>query len=559
MDDNESPVKQQMYNFLFLGEKTEALLPFFKQFFEMGIEFPRTSGLFYYPSRVSDTCLIRAFAAFPSSLEMIATPKEFGEADCIVLVINVQNNEHFGDFIPLFQAILEKKLACPPVAIIGIAIDQDKARQVSYFGMVALKHFIATTFKPAESHLIEWNVQRKTGADKSIGSMFSDMIRAIDICRHDTRAVLSRNTVRNEILNLKRDMQSWKFLDKKSGLKYLIADEHFCMHAMNQCGTRFLGYNRDLMTRHGLDASFVKDILDEWEGLNDVEGVSKEAIEGVHKKHVQLFEAKRKYLAPRSLDRLVVDLHIDLPVAKAVLRELLAELHEVDIHHTQAIVEELSSITELIIIFASQPIFYHLPNEKMGVGSIDNIEMLSGMFHVLDILRNQVYTTSEDEKKSVEKIKYGSLNLTIAHGKRAKCIIHSLRGLTDEILKKVEQYLDSFERAFASRLDNYNGEVNVFNETGRKLYDDIFTPLPVGQVNTNWRVASIGDDLRSVLTSNQMRVLDSIARMQAEGVIGNHFHLEDIFSQIAGRAKLSVSDLLLLLPGELLVMDSPAP
>ncbi|MEX2683813.1 MAG: hypothetical protein Q6373_019730 [Candidatus Sigynarchaeota archaeon] len=555
MADTETQVKQQMYNFVFLGEKTEALFPFFKQFFNSRIEFPRTSGMFYYPYHVSD-CLIRAFAAFPSSLEMIAIPKEFSDADCIVLIINVQNNEHFGDFIPYFQAILEKKLVCPPLAIIGITINQDLPRQVSYFGMVALKHFIAKTFKPAESHLIEWNVQNNKGIEKSIESMFFEMTCAVDLYRRDTRAVLSKNTVRSEILNLKRDIQSWKFLDKKTGLKYLIADEVFCMRAMNQGGRHFLGYNRDLMIRHGLDPLFVKDILDEWEDLNNVEGVSKEAVESVRKKHADLFEKKRRYLAPRSLSKLVIDLRIDLPVAKAVLRELQEELHEVDIHQTQAIVEELSSITELIIIFASQPVFYHLPNEKMGVGSIDNIEMLSGMFHVLDILRNQVYTTSQDEKKNVEKIKYGSLNLTIAHGNRVKCIIHSLRELTEEILKKVEQYIDSFENVFASKLDNYNGEVNVFNDMGRKLYDDIFTPLPVSHVNMNYRLANISYELRNLLTSNQQRVLNAIAQMQKEGIIGTQFHLEDIFSQIASRAKISLSDLLLLLPGELLERDS---
>jgi hypothetical protein len=239
------------------------------------------------------------------------------------------------------------------------------------------------------------------------------------------------------------------------------------------------------------------------------------------------------------------------------MRELRDVIHEVDVHHTQEIVEELSSITEIIIIFASQPVFYHLPNEKMGVGSIDNIEMISGMFHVLDILRNQVYTTSQEEKKTVEKIKYGNLNITIAHGKRVKCVIHSLRGLSDDILKKTEQYVDAFETNFATNLDNYKGEVNVFTERGRRLYDDIFTPLPVNQVNTNWRVANIGTELRSVLTSNQIRVLESIKGLQAEGIIGNLFHLEDIFSQIAARSRLSLSDLLLLLPGELLVRDSP--
>ncbi|MBN2151146.1 MAG: hypothetical protein JW839_06875 [Candidatus Lokiarchaeota archaeon] len=559
MDENEAQAKQQMYNFLFLGEKADALLPFFKQLFDMGIEFPRASGMFYYPSRVSDTCLIRAFAAFPSSLEMIATPKEFGDADCIVLVINVQNNEHFGDFVPYFQAILEKKLACPPVAIVGITLHHERAREVSYFGMVALKHFIATTFKPAETHLIEWNVHRKTGTEKHIRSTFADIMRAVDRERHDTRPVLSRTAVRNEAINLKRELQSWKFLDKRAGLKHLIADEQFCMHGMNRASSRFHGYNRELLVRHGLDASFAKDILDEWENLDDVDTVSKGEVEAVRREHVNLFEAKRKYLAPRSLSELIIGTHMDLPVAKAVLRELRDDKHEVDIHHTQSIVEELSSITELIIIFASQPIFYHLPNEKMGVGSVDNIEMLSGMFHVLDILRNQVYTTEQEEKKTVEKIKYGSLNLTIAHGRRAKCVIHSLRGLTDDMLKKVERYLDSFELTFASRLDDYKGEVNVFNDTGRKLYDDIFTPLPLNQVNTNWRVANTGDESRDVLTSNQVRVLDSIARMQAEGVIGVKFHLEDIFSQIASRARLSQSDLLLLLPGELLVRDSPAP
>ncbi len=558
MDDLEAQVKQQMYNFLFLGEKTEALLPFFKQFYDVRIEFPRTSGMFYYPSRVSDTCLVRAFAAFPSSLEMIATPKEFGEADCIVQVINVQNNEHFADFVPFFQAILEKKLACPPVIIIGLTIDQNVPRQVSYFGMVALKHFIATTFKPAESHLIEWNVQGMAGTKESIGSMFLDIMHAVDRDRHDTRAVLSKATVRNDILNLKKEIQEWKFLDKRAGLKYLIADEHFCMQTKCE-GTRFMGYHRELMIQQGLDASFVKDILDEWEGLDGGDGVSKESIEIAHKKHPQLFDAQRKYLVPRSLSNLAVDLQMDLPAAKAVLWELRDEIHDVDIHHTQAIVEELSSITELIIIFASQPIFYHLPNEKMGVGSVDNIEMISGMFHVLDIMRSQVYTTSQEEKKTVEKIKYGSLNLTIAHGKRTKCVIHSLRGLSDEILKKIEQYVASFELTFSTKLDNYNGEVNVFAESGRKLYDDIFTPLPMNQINTNWRVANIGNDLRSVLTSNQLRVLESIAGMQSEGLIGNQFHLEDIFSQIATRARLSLSDLLLLLPGELLVRDSPTP
>ncbi|NMC05694.1 MAG: hypothetical protein GYA24_10805 [Candidatus Lokiarchaeota archaeon] len=557
MDDPDQ-AKQRMYNFLFLGEKMDALLPFFKRFFDTRIEFPRTSGVFYYPSRVSDTCLMRAFAAFPSSLEMIATPKEFGEADCIVVVINVQNNDHFGDFIPFFQAILDKKLACPPVVIIGLTITPEFPRQVSYFGMVALKHFIATTFKPADSHLIEWNLQRDTfDAKRHIESMFSDVMRTIDDHRHDTRAVLTKATTRNDILNLKKEIHAWKFLDKKAGLKFLIADEYACMHAMNREGTRFPGYHREFMIKHGLDASFVKDVLDEWEDLDATASVPRNAMEDVYRNVPGLLDAGKKYLAPRSLSNLVVDLHLDLPVAKAIMREMRVDgTREVDIHHTRDIVEELSSITELIVIFASQPVFYHLPNVKMGVGSIDNIEMISGMFHVLDILRNQVYTTSQEEKKSVEKIKYGNLNITIAHGKRAKCIIHSLRGLSNELLKKMEQYIDSFERTFASTLENYKGEVNVFTERGRRLFDDIFTPLPTSQVNTNWQVVNVPPETRGVLTSNQLRVLESIESLQAEGIIGTRFHLEHVFSQIAARARLSLSDLLLLLPGELLVRDS---
>ena len=539
---------------MFLGEKNEALLKFFREFFDKKIEFSRTSGIFYYPYKISSG-LIRVFAAFPASLELIVTPKEYTETDCIVLVINMQNQEHFGDFVPFYQAILEKKLNCPPIIIIGLTTDQEKPRQISYFGMVALKSFICKTFKPADAHFLEWNLHSSFNGIDAISNIFQEMLPIIDKTKIDAKTSFPRNLVKPEVRRLIKEMQEWKFLDKQKGLKHLIEDEHLCMHGGLFSSTRFKGYNRDLLIRHGLDPAFVKDILDAWESWFDDTKAAPDFIEAMKQKFPDYFDESKKFLAPRCLATLVADHGLDIQPAKSLLKILQKDESDIDLHHTQSIVEEMASITELIIIFGSQPVFYHFPNKKMGIGSMTNIDMLSGMFQVLDIMRSQVYISELDEKKAVEKIKYGSLNLTIAHGKRAKCIIHSIRELTDDLLKKTEQYLDAFERVFQTTLDAYKGETNIFNEGGKKLYDDIFTPLPVTHINKNWLLKSFSEVERSMLTRNQLRVLDAITDMQQKKIIGTTFHIEDVFSQIAAHVRLSLSDLLLILPGELLELS----
>lgn len=539
----------KMFTFMFLGEKKAALLAFFKNFFGEHVEFPKASGIFYFPYNIPNA-LIRTFAAFPASLELLITPKEFGETDCIVLIIDVLNHEHFGDFIPYFHAILEKKMRCPPVIIIGLIGDESAPRQVSYFGLVALKAFITRAFKPADIHYLEWKVNSDGDAKQRISGIILEMLPIIE--KKENWHVLQKSILKAEMRKLVKELQGWKFLDKQKGLAYLISDEYTSTGAGLVSSAHFKGYNRELMIQHGFEPVFVKDILDAWESFLDDPVPNVELLDSLRERFPILFDKAARPLSPRCLPVLLAKYGMTIQEGAAFLQFLREENNDVDLHQTQPLVEELSSITEFIIIFGGQPVFYCFPNQRIGVGSLTNIDLLSGIYQVLDILRNQIYITEEDEIKPVEKIKYGSLNLTIAHGNRARCIVHSIRELSDDILNKIKQYLAAFEAKFEQILSDFKGETNIFNEDGKKLYDDIFTPLPVAQVNQNFYLKQISDESKEFFTNNQIKVLEAIMTLQRDGIIGTSFHLEDILTQIAAQVKISLSDLLLILPGELL-------
>ncbi|HME53684.1 MAG TPA: hypothetical protein VKM55_15765 [Candidatus Lokiarchaeia archaeon] len=550
MEETDASYTNQIFNFMFLGEKKAALLPFFKNFFSDKVEFSKASGIFYYPYNIPGA-LIRTFAAFPASLELLITPKEFGETDCIVVIVDVLNHEHFGDFVPYFNAILEKKLHCPPVILIGLVADESAPRQVSYFGMVALKGFIIRAFKPADIHYLEWKINSDPDAKQRISRIILEMKPIIE--KKESWHVLQKNILKTEMRRLVKELHGWKFVDKQKGLACLISDEFTSSDTTLVSSAHFKGYSRELMIQHGLDPAFVKDILDAWESLLDDQASSADILDSLRERFPVLFDKAARPLIPRCLPVLLAKYGMTIQEGTTFLQSVREENNDVDLHQTQPIVEELSSITEFIIIFGGQPVFYHFPNQSMGIGSLTNIDLLSGMYQVLDILRNQVYISEQDEKKPVEKIKYGSLNLAIAHGNRARCIVHSIRELSDELLSKIEHYLAAFETRFEPILSNFKGETNIFNEDGKKLYDDIFTPLPVAQVNQDFCLKQILQEDKELLTNNQVKVLEAIISLQQDGIIGASFHLEDIFALIGTRVKISLSDLLLLLPGELLV------
>nr|MDO8117090.1 hypothetical protein [Candidatus Sigynarchaeota archaeon] len=347
-------------------------------------------------------------------------------------------------------------------------------------------------------------------------------------------------------------LQVFKFLDKNKGLVYLVEDEYQRIHTKKQART-FIGYNREMLITHGLGPQFTKEVLNYWESMPGELNADGSFFEDMRREHGDWFDQKR-FMVPRSLASLVVEHGMDIGTAKKSL--LVLKKHhdmEVDLHQTVPIVQELASINEIIVIFNGQPIFYYLPNERSGIGNIDNVSMIAGMIGVLDILRNQVYACVEDDRATVEKINYGALHFTIGTGSRTRTIVHSVRELSLDLCKKLENFIASFERVCKNELDRFTGNVNVFSDKGQKIFLDMFTPLPVKYVNRDWKIKSVLATMqRDVLTSNQLKVLSAIEQLQEKHLVADTFHLEDIFNQIANETKISISDLLLILPGELL-------
>ena len=544
--------KHQMYNFMFIGERDNALLRFFHAFFDMNIEFSHRTGIFYYPYKLSNKILIRSFAAFQGSLETVLTPKQFKDTDCIVIVLNLFDNRHFSDFLPYFQTILEKKKYCPPIILAGVIPDTEKSREISYFGLIALKSFLSKKFKPKDIHYFEWNLCSGFNGKGVMKNLILDIKKVIDHDKQNDRANLSKARISIEIKKLRKELQEFKFLDKNQGLSYLIADERYRRYTLAHKASFFPGYTRAHLINRGLNRELVKDILDEWEELNENHSPTSNFIDRFKDKFPEFFDNVNGFLIPTCLSTLVAEKHVDVEDAKKFLTYLKERGVEIDLHDTQPIVEELTSINEIIVIYEGQPIFFYLPNKNLGFGSEENIQMLSGMIHVMDIMRNKVYVSEDDNQDVVEKIKYGSLKLAIAHGSKIKCIIHSLMELTEESLVKLEKYVNSFESKFEGKFDNYKGNVSYFNNFGKGLYHDIFTPLPLEHINKNWRLQKFTKEQKCYLTNKQQILLDLIKDLMEQGKIEKQFHLEDVFGMLCNNSGISLSDMMLLLPGELL-------
>ncbi|MFX0101892.1 MAG: hypothetical protein ACFFCS_20170 [Candidatus Hodarchaeota archaeon] len=543
----------EIYNFIFLGE-TKVQLDFFRSFFNQNIEFSARKSIFYYPFKISDDVLIKSFAAMKASLELVRVPKQYAETDCIFIVINLCDADSFDTFIPFFQKILEKQSRCPPVFIVGYMPDEtSRSREISYFGTIALKTFITKTFETLEIHYLEWDLRSTFDGKQALVNLILENLPVIDIYKHDKEKTLSRLRIKSGINKLQHDIQEFKFLDKKQGLKYLILDERYKRKISD---FSFLGYARDHMISRGLDPLFVKDILDEWEGSLAENDSNKSVFKVARDKIPEILENAQKRLIPINLYSLISKLQMEYELAKIVLQNLKDDNYDVDFHDTHKIVDELKNIMEIIVILKGQPIFSYLPNEKTGFGSTDNVTLISGMIHILSLLRDKVYVLSDDgDSATVERIKYGPLNLTIAQGQLTNCVIHSLMPLSDDLVLKLERFVHAFESTNKEDIENFKGEMELLNEPGKKLYLDIFTPLPIKYINKNWKLKELRDERRKLLTNFQVKVLEIITRLQDDGKIKEAFHLEDILKLLSGETKISTSDLLLLLPGELLVMD----
>ena len=65
MTEKDLAKQQQVFTFLFLGERENALLPAFKSLFDPGIRFAMDKSVFYYSHAVpGSNILMRAFAVF---------------------------------------------------------------------------------------------------------------------------------------------------------------------------------------------------------------------------------------------------------------------------------------------------------------------------------------------------------------------------------------------------------------------------------------------------------------------------------------------------------------
>ncbi|MHA1372483.1 MAG: hypothetical protein ACTSRA_22510, partial [Promethearchaeota archaeon] len=124
---------------------------------------------------------------------------------------------------------------------------------------------------------------------------------------------------------------------------------------------------------------------------------------------------------------------------------------------------------------------------------------------------------------------------------------------SDDILIKMDYFVRLFEQKYEERILNYKGEVEFFDKAGISLYNDIFTPLPIKYVNKNWKIQELDDEDLQFLTNNQLKVYEKLKEMKAKGRIGEIFYLENILDEVSEQTMISISDLLLILPGELLI------
>ncbi|MHA1794413.1 MAG: hypothetical protein ACTSVI_17385 [Promethearchaeota archaeon] len=541
----------KIYNLAFIGGKKENLLTIFKKVFDPGIEFRTGRGLFYYPFKISGDRLLRLFAFFNSVLEYVVVPKELSQADCVIIVLDLEDSNTLQRYIPVFQKILEKKGACPPIYLIGTCSGSSKSREISYFGMIALKSFIARHFKPIDIHYMELDYS----VDSRVGEKFLNLLESgipvIDRFKEGHHEKLSRAVVKTNFKKLIRLIQDYKFLSLKTGLKYLIMDERYRRYTKQFSDVVFPGYTRKHFISRGINPKFVKEILDNWEFVDDYIP-SDDGKDDIASTCESLGFLNKNRFRPVILHELLIEHHLELEKAKKVIKYLNYKDIEANFHDTNFLVEELMSILEVIVLLDGQPIFPYLPNEDRGFGKLENVSMISGMFQVLDIMRSQVYVDETSEVKPVEKIKYGALNLCIAHGEKIKVVMHSVNELSRDILYKLKIFVNKFEETFHDALSCFQGDLNIFEGQGKELYHDIFTPLSNDIINKNWRLRAISEDERRMLTKLQLFLMDKLAEMQARNIIKEVFHLEDVFSLISRETRVSCSDLLLIIPGEIL-------
>ncbi|MHA1684461.1 MAG: hypothetical protein ACTSUE_26220 [Promethearchaeota archaeon] len=547
--------KQKIFNVLYVSNRTRSLQQFFNEFFDSSLKFSNKRGLFYFPFKLEPGILLKSFAVLRATLELVITPKEFDDADCIVLVLDLLDSNKFQNFVPFLKAILEKKKSCPPILIVGMINDEYKTREVSYFGMIALKSFITSKFQPLDAHYIEWNIKGGFDGRGAIRDVFSRMVFPIEKFKRGEGRKLSKVKINSDLKKLIKEMQDFKFLDKKQGIKYLILDEAYRRFTRKYANQSFHGYTRTHLISRGLNPEFVKDIIDEWENPAMKGRLDEDAFKGIMDAYPGLNDSLNRYYKPVSLHDLLHEYKMSLELGYKIIEYLNSKNIDADFHDTQFVVEELMGLMEIFVLYEGQPIFTHLPNVSHGVGSAENISLISGMVQVLDILRNQVFTSELDEIKVVEKIKYGSLNLGIAHGKKVKLVVHSIKELSEGMLERLERYIMDFEAEHQAEISSFKGDIDSFTTGGIHLYRDIFTPLPLELINRKFHLVKRDDTSLASFTRREILVYNEIAELQEQNQIGKEFEIEDIFPIISKRTSISLSDLLLILPGDLVKME----
>ncbi|MHA1698580.1 MAG: hypothetical protein ACTSWN_07070 [Promethearchaeota archaeon] len=521
------------------------------KFFDPSIQFTGPTGIFYYPFHLKENVLIKTFSAFPASLELAITPRQFYNAEAVAFVFNLEKTDDFECFLPFFITLVEKQSRCPPFLMIGLVPEKPAERKISYYTVNALRTFISLEFGPKRAYYVEWCPSELNQGRQKILDVLSRVITAIDEIRGLKIEKIPRLKVKRSLARLESKIIEFKNLDRYEGLKYLVINERV---KKERTDFNFPGYTRMHMINRGLEPALAKEILDFWESSPEISNENLALYEDIKEKIPDLLETLKKNLLPVNLYTLVSRIKMDVKLAKIVIARLKNEKQDVDLHDSYKLVEELKNIMEFIIIYTGQPIFSYLPNQKLGIGKDENISLISGMIHVLDILRKQVWTCSPSpEKNPHEKIQYGPLHLTISHGKLIKCVIHSLNPLSDDILIKMDYFVRLFEQKYEERILNYKGEVEFFDKAGISLYNDIFTPLPIKYVNKNWKIQELDDEDLQFLTNNQLKVYEKLKEMKAKGRIGEIFYLENILDEVSEQTMISISDLLLILPGELLI------
>ncbi|MBD3188688.1 hypothetical protein GF325_17810 [Candidatus Bathyarchaeota archaeon] len=544
---------KRVFTFMFIGSGRPLLERFFSNFFDGNISLSPGRQLFYYPFNLEEHhVLIKAFAVQRASLEHIVTPPEFSTTDCVCIIVDLDDASTFAKFIPYLQAILEKKHCCPPILLIGLHGGSFDARKVPYIGMIALKNYLGKHFTPPDIHYVEWNPGGTFDGKRVITEVIIEMLKPINSFHNGSGKRISGVRIKSVFKSLKRHLPGYLSLNIPRGLKYLIADEAYRRVTREFANHGFHGYTRKHFVERGVDPAVAKRVLDAWEQPEGDQETGWEDIDTMAESVPGLKARLAKYYQPLNLNQLLQDFEMTLVDAKRLVHSLNLRHVNADYHDTHYLIEELMGILEVFVLYEGQPIFSHLPNKSRGFGSLENVSLISGMIQVLDILRSQVFISDLDAVQTVEKIRYGALNLCIAHGTMVKVILHSIRELSKDIMNRVARFVSIFENHFQSELTHFKGDLDAFSKQGVQLYHDTFTPLPLNQVNMKWTLRDIPSTLNKNLTRRQITILEGITTLIHSGQIPDPFPLEDLLPLVSRKTAISLSDLLLLLPGEIL-------